>query len=319
MISRVASHCFWLGRYLERTESTSRLLFVTRNLSLDASLSIQQCWNPILVVLGEEDRFRTRFEKSSLDDGEMIERYLTWDDQNPASVTQSLSGARDNARCIREVISLEAWEAINEMYLWLNSESGRLLYQGHRYDFFRSLRQQCQLCLGVLRNTMLHDDAFDFIWLGVMLERAIQTARTLDVHYPSMDSSQTREIFEATLWISLLRACSALEPFMKRHPIKMSLSTVSDFLIFEPRFPRSVQFCVQSAHSRLRDIIPLHLISTPIGNILTQIRDLESDLRRSQHNRLDPDGIHPLLIRVVDQLETICAEIERRLFSMEAP
>ena len=42
MISRVADHCFWFGRYLERTESTARVLFVTRNLALDTELSDQR-------------------------------------------------------------------------------------------------------------------------------------------------------------------------------------------------------------------------------------------------------------------------------------
>jgi hypothetical protein len=39
MISRVADHCFWLGRYVERAESTARLLAVTPALALDAELS----------------------------------------------------------------------------------------------------------------------------------------------------------------------------------------------------------------------------------------------------------------------------------------
>ena len=34
VISRVADHCFWFGRYLERAESTARLLQVTRTLAL---------------------------------------------------------------------------------------------------------------------------------------------------------------------------------------------------------------------------------------------------------------------------------------------
>ena len=38
VISRVADHCFWFGRYLERAESTARLLQVTRTLALDAEL-----------------------------------------------------------------------------------------------------------------------------------------------------------------------------------------------------------------------------------------------------------------------------------------
>ena len=36
MISRVADHCFWFGRYVERAESTARLLATTHNLALDA-------------------------------------------------------------------------------------------------------------------------------------------------------------------------------------------------------------------------------------------------------------------------------------------
>ena len=39
MISRVADHCFWFGRYLERAESTARLLQVTSGLSLDSDLT----------------------------------------------------------------------------------------------------------------------------------------------------------------------------------------------------------------------------------------------------------------------------------------
>ena len=37
MISRVADHCFWLGRYLERAEHTARLLDVNINLMLEQS------------------------------------------------------------------------------------------------------------------------------------------------------------------------------------------------------------------------------------------------------------------------------------------
>ena len=47
MISRVADHCFWLGRYLERAESTARVLGVTRNLALDVELNPRHVWLPV--------------------------------------------------------------------------------------------------------------------------------------------------------------------------------------------------------------------------------------------------------------------------------
>ena len=58
MISRVADHCFWFGRYLERAESTARLLQVTRSLAFDAELPVTQCWQPLVIVSGEEAPLR---------------------------------------------------------------------------------------------------------------------------------------------------------------------------------------------------------------------------------------------------------------------
>jgi uncharacterized alpha-E superfamily protein len=52
MISRVADHCFWLGRYLERVESAARVLGVTRNLALDVGLNPRHLWLPVIIVSG---------------------------------------------------------------------------------------------------------------------------------------------------------------------------------------------------------------------------------------------------------------------------
>ena len=60
MISRVADHCFWYGRYVERAEATARLLAATQSLALDAELEPQACWRPVVVVSGEEAQFLER-------------------------------------------------------------------------------------------------------------------------------------------------------------------------------------------------------------------------------------------------------------------
>ena len=53
MIARVADHCFWLGRYIERAESTARVLQVTGALALDAELPPVRCWYPVVIVAGQ--------------------------------------------------------------------------------------------------------------------------------------------------------------------------------------------------------------------------------------------------------------------------
>src|SRR5262245_52826881 len=125
MISRVADHCFWFGRYVERAESTARLLSTTHNLALDAELEPAACWRPVVVVAGEEDGFRTRFGDDAFADGERVEQFLTWDEDAAVSIRRSIGAARWNARQIREVVSLESWESVNEAHLWLRADGAR--------------------------------------------------------------------------------------------------------------------------------------------------------------------------------------------------
>src|SRR5262249_52797181 len=98
MISRGADHRFWLGRYLERVESTGRVLYVTQTLAGDAELSPRQCWQPVVIVSGESEPFAARFGADATGDGEVVQRYMTWDLQNLSSIQRSVGAARENAR-----------------------------------------------------------------------------------------------------------------------------------------------------------------------------------------------------------------------------
>ena len=42
---------------------------------------------------------------------------MTFDKRNPNSIVACLSNARENARTIREIISKEMWEHLNQFYL----------------------------------------------------------------------------------------------------------------------------------------------------------------------------------------------------------
>src|SRR4029079_13483029 len=120
--------CFWLGRYVERAESTARVLAVTRALALDGELSPRQAWAPVVIVSGQDADFQKQHGEEALGDGELVERYLAWDDDSPVSIARSVAAARENARSIREVVAQEVWEVINELHLWLRSDrkSGRV-------------------------------------------------------------------------------------------------------------------------------------------------------------------------------------------------
>jgi uncharacterized alpha-E superfamily protein len=313
MISRVADHCFWFGRYLERTENTARVLFVTRNLALDAELLPPQIWHPVVIVSGEEADFTERFGTDALGDAETVERYMSWDERNPNCIRRSARAARENARSIREVVSLEAWESLNELHLWLGSAFAANEYERHRYGFYRHVRHVAQLCQGLLPATMLHDTPLDFILLGTLLERVGQTARILDVHHHVITlREETNHIVDTALWLSLLRACSGFEPFLKRHQGQVSGAAVASFLIGEPRFPRSVKYGVATAFELLRRIRPPEEAGLPGGRTLERLGALDRWLGQT---RLDAETVHDVLTFVVDETSAICQGIQEELLS----
>jgi uncharacterized alpha-E superfamily protein len=313
VISRVADHLFWLGRYLERAESTARVLAVTRNLSLDGELEGRQAWLPAVVVFGEEARFRARRGEDAFADGDEVQRYLTWE-EDAASIAQAIRAARENARSIRDVVSLETWESVNELHLWL-AGAGRDAWEQDRHGFYRSVRDAVQRTHGVVHGTMLHDDAFDFLFLGVMLERAGQTARTLDVHHHALAGAH--QVVETAVWLALLRACSGFEPYMKRFQGQASVGSVARFLVLDARFPRSVVHCLHDAAGRLARVRPS--AADLQGRSLQRLRELEARVLDETGPAIDGAALHALLTHVVDESHLICGEIGRELLGDPAP
>ena len=88
MISRVAEHCFWMSRYLERLENTARVLDVNQTMLLDFQVPIEQQWKPLLIISGIHD-----FKDPS--NAEAVQHYLTWDQANPCSIASGWRRASD--------------------------------------------------------------------------------------------------------------------------------------------------------------------------------------------------------------------------------
>jgi len=313
MIARIAENCFWLGRYLERAESTARVLQMTGQLALDAELADEHLWTPVLAIFGER---RGDAQESN---AEHVQDVMTWREDNSSSLLNTLSAAREAARTIREVVSKECWEVTNELYLWLVGDAGREEYEHSRYGFFQHIRRMVQLCLGLFRSTMLHDTPLDFIWLGVMLERVGQTARLLDVHHHVFSGvNPGHPVVETALWLSLLRACSGFEPFMKSHSGRVTGDAVASFLLFEARFPRSVFYCLDSAYRYLARLCPpdaeAHL---PGRRTLALALPLLAELKPQA--LASPDAtVHALLTRMVEGTNALCSLISEEYFGRSA-
>lgn len=292
MIARVADHCLWFGRYLERAESSARLLAAAHLLALDGEWAPEACWRPLLEVSGEIARFT-----GSVGDGEAVESFLVWEEANPVALRRTVAQARANARAVRDAISPEVWETVNELYLWLG-DAGAAEWGASRDGFYRQARRLTQLALGQLRSTMLHDEPLDFIWLGVLLERVGQTARTLHAH--GLGEPAHHEVIETARWLTLLRALGGFEPYMRRAQGRLDAAAVAGFLLDEPRFPRSIAYGVRAARERLEATGAG--AAGPAAAALTRLRALEH--RPTTAATLE---------HVRAEIEAACAELDRAL------
>jgi uncharacterized alpha-E superfamily protein len=308
---------------MDRAESTVRLLQATRTLVFDADIPVTQCWQPLVIVSGEFPAFVERHGPEAVGNGEAVQSYTTWDRENVVSLRSSVHGARESARVIRDVLSLEVWEEVNELYLWLGGTEAQKLYRENREQFYRRVRKSTQLVLGLVRSTMLHDTPMSFLWMGAMLERMGQTARILDMHHhtmtrePSVEATpRAQQIVEVALWLSLLRACSGYEAFVKKNRGRVSAQAVVSFLLFDTQFPRSLRYCLRSARKILQDIWPP--TASGIGRrSQTRLDDLGAWLD-GRASSLEPAGVHQLLTHVVDETALICSGIGEEIRGPQA-
>ncbi len=318
MISRVAEACFWTGRQIERADNLARLLSVNQSFVLDVELQAENAWQPVIVVTGELARFRERFPKEALLDGEVVQRYLTWDQDNPVSLVSAAYWARENARTIREVISLELWEALNEFWRWLMDGAGKRLYRSDREAFYNRFKEMAALTNGVARATMLHEEPLTFLQFGLHLERAQQTARIVDIKYHTQGPTAALETpLEAAQWLALLRSCSATEPFYKCHQKPPSGIAIVDFLLRYETFPRSVLYTLTAAMSDLKEI---RTVAPNRGaEAEAQLQEVIDFLRQNSAAGLLEIGVHNTLTRVVDSTALICSAMDATYFHPSVP
>lgn len=308
MISRVAEGCFWLTRYLERVDTLARLLDVHHVLHIDAGLPAERRWRPLVVVTGQEADFLARLGARAFERGETVQEYLTWDPDHPASLYSAVHGARENARTVREIMSLEAWEAINDLWLWMRGRESRRLYGRDRGAFYERLVRATVLFHGVAYATMLHDEPFTFMKLGRAVERTGQTARILDVHGQPEVVPATDAALETARCLAILRSCCAYDPFFRSTAQPLCREAVTRFLLFDVSFPRSVLYSLDEARSLLFDLRRGDPLGLPRRSRAALDR-LRGELLQMNVADVEQRGLHNTLTWIVGATAELCDAI----------
>jgi uncharacterized alpha-E superfamily protein len=309
MLSRSAENIYWMGRYLERGGNLCRMLLVAEQLTVEirglAASRVTEFWEAFADVFPGSPRL-----PASLDvDAARIAGLHSWllGRENTLSVALSIHSARENARVVREYLTREAFEQINEC--WLKLDAG--VRGEHDPDALLGQVQQAIYGIGgAIGRTFIRDEAFTFLDIGVMLERVYRILRLLRHRLPVlMETPSDIDIpVHHALLRSVLRSVGSLENYRRVQGAGMTPRAVAAFLLFDTSAPHSVAFGVANLERSLAKI--------ERGGVLTEaarnLGRLSSQLRYEEHDLLgrqdfaavcdglacDIEGIHESLTRL---------------------
>lgn len=291
MLSRVGERIYWLARYLERVENTARLINVHTALLMDLPEHMEINWfTPVTIFDAETLYFEThdRVEENS------VMHFLLADVNNPSSLVNSLSAARENARTTIDVLPEVLWEQINELHLLVKGELSSVGNRRRRQKLLLTIMESCQCIWGIISNHMSRNYAYDFLQGGKHLERADMTSRILEMTSLLVSESRSESLrkYEGILWTNLLKALSAQQMYIQEESPSITVGSVLTFLIQNQAFPRSLSFSINA-----------------IGNYLHHLPGAKDALEKQQHilsqlNAYDEAVIPPADIHsMMDELQ----------------
>jgi uncharacterized alpha-E superfamily protein len=225
---------------------------------------------------------------------------MTLDAGNRASIVCCISSARENASQVREQISSEMWERLNQLYHEVTQSSSRHHSEADPLRLVTSIREGSYKFYGVTDQTMSHDEGWHFIQLGRFMERACAVSNLLDAHFATADTAEDLD------WVGLLASCSAFEAFCKVYTADLQADRVAEFLLLNAEFPYSVRHAADRMHTALEVIAEVSLVRKT-NRIERIIGQMQSSLAYAQIDEIMSQSLHKYLNGVIEQCQDLHA------------
>ncbi len=312
MLSRVASSIYWMSRYLERADNVARFIDVNATLILDMGWEKDEAqWAPMVQASGDETDFDKRYKHYT---EKNVVRFLTFDNKNYNSILNCVQSARENARTVREIISSEMWETINELY-HLVEKHNRKREIGDLQPFFRAVHRANHHFIGLVENVMSHGEGWHWARIGRLLERADKTARMLDVKYFLLlpKGEHVDSPYDAVEWGAVLKSVSGFEMYRKQFH-RANYHDVVQFLVLDPNFPRAIRHCIRTAADSLATISAMLEVAVPATE---EMQKLKASLDDCDTSGILTTGLHEFIDIFQFNLNIVDRSLYHSFFAVE--
>ncbi|MES2454671.1 MAG: alpha-E domain-containing protein [Bacteroidota bacterium] len=292
MLSRVASSLYWLSRYVERSDGILRMLKINYASSQDTIAEFT--WDPVIRISsgGNEEEII-----SMKNDSRKVVEYLLFDRDNPNSIINIITLARENARSVQEHIAKDLWQCLNEYYHTVKDP--KLLWYVQKDDPITALDiliKQVMLYYGTADSTMERGEIRSFMSIGKYLERSIQSIDILDIKFISV-SDNPDLLTDTSYWKHLLLSLGGYELYLKSYREGFSDENVLELVMLNQDFPRSAKYGVhniQRYFERLKSEKNIEHYKTLSFNI----GKLHSFITYSSVYTIKEEGLHNYLVKI---------------------
>lgn len=310
MLSRVADSLYWMSRYMERADGILRMLKINYASSQDDMQEFS--WMPVLKIF----TFLKEEEAQLLaKDTRAVLLFMVIDKENPNSVFNIVTQARENGRSVQDHITIEMWQCLNDFYHAIRQDDlENLLQKEDPVTVLDTLIKKGLLYYGTTDVTMARGEGNSFINVGKFLERAIQSVDILDVKFSDLDY-QLDKTSDTTYWKYLLMSISGFELYLKTYKSGFEAKNVMEQILLNEKFPRSVIYSIDHLHGYFeqlkndKNIIGFNEVDFNIGKV-------RSKVRFSSPDSVIDEGLHHFLAEVKANLLVVGNKLNKHYLSL---
>lgn len=315
MLARVANNLFWMGRYIERSEHLARYLNVNYFSSLDAPNEVSQSRQFVLRSIMFMASNEITKAKTKLKEEEVLFN-VGLNVKKPYSIIYSFNAAHENARSSRDLISTELFESLNTINHKVKDYSAESFVKSGLYDFTSMITKSTSQLRSKIQGTLLHDELFAIIMLGIYLERALQVTRIInskcsDASVENIEHKDTEE--NSHQWSTLLKCVASYDMMRRFYKKTPKRKTTLEFLILNADCPRSIKSCLNQIEMYVNILAKHQKVETNSAAFL--IRKLNAEFKYKLIEDIE-DSIDKFISNLITKLVLIGEKLDDNYFKV---
>ncbi len=243
--SRLADNFFWLGRYSERADATSRLLrSALLRFNPERTGGARPLLAPLLQTLEIQGQLPGISAKPELwANAEAFEAELLgaiFDPSRTGSLRQTAEQLQRLAMLVRDRTSNDMWRALSQIDDRLATPTTSLvMLAGDAAGVLNQTLMGLAAFHGLARENMTRAQAWRFLDMGLRLERAMYLCTLLDATLRSPEA-ENPSLLEA-----VLEVVDSSITFRSRYNLLPTVPAVFDLVLLDDKNPRSVLFQIK--------------------------------------------------------------------------